>query len=171
MPLRPSAIGTTSVIIEICGLQDTVEASDVAKHLSLPLSDVKEAIKRLQRLGLLQLTDKGLKPTEELSYFGDEQPSEAVVHFHSQILDLTKKYLYEKSMSERYNQSIVFSMSKDDVESMYADLEKAVLNIVNQYAQASKRDCVQVFNMHSFFRRKIRRTINAWTFNFVFFSE
>lgn len=143
------------VIIEVCELKDGVDAAQLAKDLDLPLTEVKEAIKRLQRLGLLQLTERGLKATEELSYFGDDQPSDAVVNFHSQILELTQKHLHEKAMSDRYNQSIVFSVNSGDVEAMYADLEKSVLNIVNKYAQAAKRDSVQVFNMHSFSVTKV----------------
>lgn len=138
------------VILEICDLRDDVSAQQIAEDLKLEAATVKEAIKRLQRLGLIHQTDKGLKPTEELNYFGDDHPSDAVNTFQSQILELTQKSLQEKPMEERNNQSIVFSIDGAEVEAMNEELRKATLNIINKYAQSKKRDNVQVFTMHTF---------------------
>lgn len=138
------------VILEITELRDHVEVSQIATDLNLSASTVKEAIKRLQRLGLLHTTEQGLKPTENLSYFGDDHPSDAINNFQSQILELTQKSLQELPMEKRNNQSVVFSVDGTDVDAMNEELKRAALNIINKYAQAKKRDNVHVFTMHSF---------------------
>jgi uncharacterized protein (TIGR02147 family) len=86
------------VILEICELRDHAEVAQIADDLNLSASTVKDAIKRLQRLGLMHTTEKGLKPTEDLNYFGDDQPSDAINNFQSQILELTQKSLQDLPM-------------------------------------------------------------------------
>ena len=138
------------VILEMCDLKDAMDAGRIARELCLPPATAARAIKRLASLGLLKKTQAGWKPVEGTNHFGDESPSEAIVTFHSQILDLAQKALHEKPMTEREAHSLVFSMDRADISKMNAEIRGALLNLVNKYAQTPHRNHIHAISLQSF---------------------
>ena len=138
------------VILELCDLCDHSDVSSLAGQLKLPVATVRQAVRRLCNLKLLVETDQGFKPTEQLTFFGDEKPSEAVLYFHAQILGLAQNALFERPMHERGSLSLTFSVAQEEMTAMNEEIKRTVMNIVNRYAQAPKRDSVQVLSFQSF---------------------
>lgn len=138
------------VILELCGVKDNLTAAEIAKELSLAPATAGKAIKRLLRLGLLATGDKGLKPVDDVSHFGDEQPSEAIIEFHSQILEMALVALKEKSMKERESHSLVYAVKSQDVATMNKEIRKAALTIINKYAQTSNADTIRILTLQIF---------------------
>lgn len=138
------------VILEICEMNDHVTPAAVAKDLGIPQVKVVQAFKRLFRLNLLNETANGPKPTEVNNHFGDDVPSQAVVEFHLEMLDLAEKALRTKEMNERESQSMFFSVRKKDIPEMNSEIRRALFSIVNKYAQKKDRDSVQALTLQSF---------------------
>ncbi len=138
------------VILEICECKDGMDAAAIAKELSLAPATVQQAVKRLIGLGLLQKSTNGLKPVESASHFGDDAPSDAIVSFHCQVIQLAQKALQEKPASEREALSVMFSLNREDLEKMNAEIKKSVMSIINRYAQHAPKDHIHTIALQSF---------------------
>lgn len=138
------------VIRELCEVVDNLSIQRIAKELALPHLVVAKAVKRLIKLGLLTETEQGLKPTDSGSHVGDEAPSEAIVEFHTQILELAQKALKEIPYDQRECHSLIFSVRKEDVPKLHADLKKSIMQIASRYAYAEKRDVIQALSLQVF---------------------
>jgi uncharacterized protein (TIGR02147 family) len=138
------------VILEICDIQNQIKISEIAKSLGITPIKAAQAVKRLLKLGLLIKDSGGLKPASSHSQFGDEVPSEAIVSFHSQILEQAQKALRELPMRSRESQSIVFSLNEKDIPQLQSEMRKAIYNIVNKYAVDANKNCVQAVSLQIF---------------------
>jgi len=138
------------VIRQLCEVKDHLKTSDIARELSLPPLTTGKAVKRLLKLGLLKETEKGLKPSEVGSHFGDEAPSEAIIEFHTQILELAQKAMKEIHFDERESHSLIFSVRQEDVPKMHAELKKSILQIANKYAHSEQRNVIQALSLQVF---------------------
>ncbi len=138
------------VIVELCQLKDHLTAAEITKLIPVTLSQAKNAFKNLLRVGLLVETKNGLKPSEETSQFGDDAPSDAIKNFHSQVIGLAQKMLFEKHGPLRMNHSLVFSLNSADREKMNLEIRKSLYQIVNKYAVRPHLDAVQIVSLHSF---------------------
>lgn len=138
------------VIIEICDIRDFVSATEVSKDLGISLLLATQAIKRLIKLGFLEETLQGLKPSDESSYFGSDSSDEALRNFHSQVLSLAQKALEEKTPADRESQSLVFSMDRGETSAMHEEIRKSIISIVSRYAQTSQRNSVQMLCLQVF---------------------
>ena len=138
------------VILEICECKDGMDAAGIAKELSLPATTAQQAVKRLVSLGLLQKSASGLKPVESASHFGDDAPSDAIVAFHCQVMQLAQKALQEKPTNEREALSVMFSMNQQDLEKMNAEIKKSVMSIINRYAQSLSKNHIHTVALQSF---------------------
>ncbi len=138
------------VLLELTQLQDHLDPDEAAADLGLTVFQVKKALRRMVKLGLMELGDRGYKPLDVNNHFGDVAPSDSIVAFHSQILDLAEKALHNVPMEERDEQSLVYSVKQNEVAQMNAEIRKAVMNIVNRYAHGTGRDCIQILSLHMF---------------------
>lgn len=138
------------VILELCEIRDHIEAKQISKELDISLLQASQAIKRLVKLKLIEHGDKGYKPTEVNSHFGEDLPSEAVRSFHSQLLERAQKALQVTPAVERDSQSMIFSVDRKDVAQMSDEIRKAIDDIVNRYAQTKKSDCIQALTFQLF---------------------
>lgn len=138
------------VIRQLCDLRDHLTANEISQELSIPPATAKVAVKRLLKLGLLNETDKGYKPTDSGSHFGDGPPSDAIVEFHTQILSLAQTALKEKSMKERESHSLIFSVRQEDIAKMNAELRQAIMQVANRYAHEEGRNTIQALSLQVF---------------------
>lgn len=138
------------VIRELCSVKDHLTPAGIARELSLPVVTVTSAVKRLIKLQLLEETSQGLKPTDSGSHFGDEAPSEAILEFHAQILELAQKALKDVPFKKRESHALIFSVREDDVPQLHADLKKAILQIANRYAYKDESNTIQALTLQVF---------------------
>lgn len=139
-----------SVILEFCDIKPQYNIEQISRELSLSPVLVTKAIRRLLKLGLLTNDENGYRPTSKTRHFGDETPSEAIVAFHSQILEMAQKALIEKKMHERESHSLIYTVNQDDVKKMNSEIRKAVLNIINKFAQNPNPNCIQALSLQVF---------------------
>jgi uncharacterized protein (TIGR02147 family) len=138
------------VILELCELRDQVEAKQIAKELGISSVQAAQALRRLLKLNLLVQGEKGYKPSEVNTHFGDNAPSEAIRFFHSQIIERAQKALQEVPLAERNSQSMIFSIDRKDAAKMSAEIRNAISNIVNRYAQTANCDSIQALTLQVF---------------------
>ena len=138
------------VILELCEIRDHIQAKQIAKDLDITLPQVTQALKRLIKLKLITQSERGYKPTELNTHFGDEAPSEAIRFFHSQLLERAQKALQVTPIEERDSQSMVFSIDSKDAAKMSAEIRNSISNIVNRYAQTKKSDSIHALTFQVF---------------------
>ena len=140
----------TFVMIEMFGLEDHLSAKAISIHLNVSISEVQQAIKNLVKIGSIEMTERGYKPTEDMCQAGDDQPSDAIKNFHHQVLQQAQLALYSKSMSERESHSLIFSIRDQDKKKMNSEIRKALYIIANKYSVGVVSDSVQIVTLQSF---------------------
>jgi uncharacterized protein (TIGR02147 family) len=138
------------VIVEMCQLKDNLTPEIIAESLNLPLAEVKNAIKNLLRVEMIHKTEHGFKPVSDTSHFGDEAPSDAIKNFHSQILTLAQKMIFEKEAPLRISHSLVFSINGKDRDLLNKEIRTDLYKIVNKYAVKKQVNSVHVVSLQSF---------------------
>lgn len=138
------------VIIEMCHLLDNIKVSDIVQKIQITSSEAKQALSDLTSLRILKLTDQGLKPTDQTFQYGDGAPSDAIRHFHFQIMQQAQNALLTKNMSQRESHSLVFSIQSQDRHKMNQEIRKSLYSIVNKYAVNKNTDSVQIISFQSF---------------------
>lgn len=138
------------VIIEMFELNDNISAKAISTYLNIPLSEIQNAIKTLVKVGSIEQTSKGYKPTQSMRQGGDDKPSDAIKNLHHQILQQAQLALYNKPMDERENHSLIFSIRDADKEKMNTEIRNALYVISNKYAVDVVADSVQIVSLHSF---------------------
>lgn len=138
------------VMIEMFGLHDHISAKAISINLNVPIGDIQQAIKNLVKVGSIEMTDKGYKPTQNVRQAGDDKPSDAIKNLHHQILQQAQLALFKKSMSDRESHSLIFSIRDEDKNKMNTEIRKALYLIANKYAVDVVADSVQIVSFHSF---------------------
>jgi uncharacterized protein (TIGR02147 family) len=140
----------TLVIVELCHLLQNITPQQISNRLSISLVEAKNSLKQLEKINILQKTKNGFKPTHQSFQFGDEIPSEAIRHFHFQVMQQAQEALISKDMSQRESHSLVFSMKSRDRQKMNQEIRKALYKIVNKYAAEDECNTVQIVSLQSF---------------------
>jgi uncharacterized protein (TIGR02147 family) len=138
------------VIIEICHLEDNITIEKLVDALGITSQQVKTAIKNLKQLEIIQETDHGLKPLRSTHQFGDEAPSDAIKNFHSQILQLAQRMVFERNYENRESHSLVFTISSEKIHEMNKEIRKSLYDIVNKFSVESNLNAVQIVSLQSF---------------------
>lgn len=138
------------VIIELCHLIDNIKPAFIAEKIQITTSEAKAALNDLISVGIIQLTDEGYKPTDQTFQYGDGAPSDAIRHFHFQIMQQAQKALLNLDMSKRESHSLVFSIPVEERDKMNQEIRKALYSIVNKYAVMKKINSVQIISLQSF---------------------
>ncbi|MBC7464559.1 MAG: DUF4423 domain-containing protein [Bdellovibrio sp.] len=103
-------------LLELIALPDFKnEISFIAKRLVISEKNASDALERLERLGLLEKTDQGLRVTDDFSAVGDETPSQAIRRYHTQLLEKSIFALETVPVQEREMSSTVFKINKEDL--------------------------------------------------------
>ncbi|MNT42872.1 hypothetical protein D3C72_1793120 [compost metagenome] len=131
-------------------MRDHVTAKQIAKELDISDKVASTSLRRLAKLKLIELGERGYKPSEVITYFGDKVPSEAIRFFHTQLLERAQKALQENAMHERSSQSMVFSVDSKEIKNMATEIRSAIDMIVSRYSQNSKSDSIQALTLQLF---------------------
>lgn len=127
--------------------------SELESSLGVPIKKLKSALARLIRLGLLEKTSEGFRPSTSTSFAGDALPSEAIREAHRQVLVKATQALTRFDMSERESQSLFFSVPEDKVEQLRSELKKRIFETLSEYAEENlpkNKVSVQAFTWHLF---------------------
>ncbi|MGE4132142.1 MAG: TIGR02147 family protein [Bdellovibrionales bacterium] len=134
-------------LLELVDLGPEFHSSDrLASVLDLEVTEVDAAVERLIGLGLLAREGDLLKPSQCQTLVGDGQESSAVQTYHQQMLEQSEKALTSVPVEMRNFQSMVFSMSNDDVSSFKKDLEKCLKELVDKYQNRPGKNMVAALN-------------------------
>lgn len=87
----------------------------ISQRLSVPLREIKEALQRLMRLGLLELkSGKWVQTSRDLAT-PSGVPSWSIKNFHHQILSKAINALEKQSVEERDFSSVTFAVNDEDI--------------------------------------------------------
>lgn len=120
----------------------------IAKTLNVTEMEVKLAIERLIKLEMLEKDKKGnLKLTGQ--FFTDPRgiPSEAVRHFHRQLLVKANLSLDVQSLTQRDFSSTILAIDDSDLPQAKEDLKKFRNEFDSKYSKATKKNKVYCLGM------------------------
>lgn len=146
-------------ILEILTIDSRVTDAVIARHLKVPLPQIRKAVSRLVGLNLLSLDGDQRRPQESQTLVGVEQPSEAIREFHRQILQLARTAIDSQPLAERDLSSNFFAFNSQDLPALKKDLQDAVFQIMVKYNSVASKDSVYMlsYQLFSIFTEKAIR--------------
>jgi len=109
----------------------------LAKLLDISALEVEGAIRRLELLGLLTVTQDGdqrsFKTTTQLTTVGEEISNQAIQASHQQMLRMQADAVERKPFSQRENLSVSFSVAQKDWPAMRKEMQKAMMDVVSKF--------------------------------------
>lgn len=103
-------------ILELTRLKDFEPKPQwIARRLAISLPEVKAALERLERTGLIAWTKRGLQLTHASLSTTVEVPSEAIKKFNSQILQKANVALKSQSVEERDFSTLTVAIKKNQL--------------------------------------------------------
>ena len=131
--------------------QHTYETSALlAERLELPQDLLQESLQRLERLHLIELRKGRLLPTGEFTTVGNGRASEAIRHFHAQVLSRAQMALENQTVDEREFSSTVFSISKEDVSAAKKLLQTFRRDFAIRFSKTKSPDDVFCLSLQFF---------------------
>jgi uncharacterized protein (TIGR02147 family) len=137
-------------ILEYCQIHATQNLFQMATDLRISHEAARTAVARMKRLGLMEKSDRGWIPAQGETHIGDEESSEAVRQFHAQMLQKAQQNLEEVSMEERTNVSIVFSIPRQHLPKVKAEIRSAAMEILMKYVETGAPETIQALTLHLF---------------------
>ncbi len=132
-------------ILELLDMNEEFSIPQIAEKLEVEVENVQGAIDRLLHFKLIKKTNRGYLPTELTSHFGDKGSSEAIRHFHFQMLQKAVTALDNLNLNERDFCTHIFSIRKADLPNLTKDLQKATLLVLSKYTQPDKKSLLMSF--------------------------
>ncbi|MEZ4750913.1 MAG: TIGR02147 family protein [Bdellovibrionota bacterium] len=111
----------------------------IAHQLGLSRPEVRIAVERLERVGLLERSRGKLRPVSDYVLSPDGIPSEAIRNYHRQILDKAKAALDTQALEEREITGACLTVRKRDLKAMKKDVSEFLDLMVSKYAKGSNR--------------------------------
>lgn len=101
-------------IVSLLETKDHETSSEWIGHrLGIEAQVAQDAMDRLERLGILEYTDEGVKIVHNQTAVNDGVSPDAMRTFHSQILDKAKNAMLTQPREERHLRCRVMAVSKD----------------------------------------------------------
>ncbi len=120
----------------------------IAERLGISVWQAKEAVQRLQRMGILGPGPKLEQITEPLSVVSDV-PSEAIRGYHQKILNKAQEQLENVPVDERDYSAMTFSVSKKNIK-RYRNLIEKFQDDLTKVARPSAEDEIYVISCQLF---------------------
>lgn len=123
---------------------DNFEANPkwAAQALGVNESDVVTALKRLQRLGLIFVTENSWMATEDFSKVGDEKPRPAIKQFHRENLQKALDALNHQPTELRDFQSLTLAIATKDLPEAKSMLQDFHKTFCKRFSHADQKDAV-----------------------------
>ncbi|MFS6706514.1 DUF4423 domain-containing protein, partial [Staphylococcus aureus] len=131
-------------ILELFKIDPKLKPKKIARRLLLQEIEVELAIGRLERLGLIQRTDQGIRVSNEWVISEENIPSDAIKKVHRQILDKAKDALLTQSVEERYFRSMSFPFQVKNVAKAQEDLKELLNTFIQKH---SSPDGNEIYNL------------------------
>lgn len=121
----------------------------IAERLELPEKLVANSLKKLERLGLISLKSKKFR-TAKVLRTPDEFPSALIRKYHQEVMELGKKRIDQRPVTEReYSSSLVpFDSSKINEAKEFLRSMRSEFN--RRFAGSEESDSVYAFNFQLF---------------------
>lgn len=143
---------TYFAMLEIVGLEKGAEIRP--ENWTTPFQafagKAKDALQRLRELNLVTGQDNALEPSEDVTIAGDQIAEEDTNALHAQVLALSKMALEGLEPGERESLSVFASINREDFEDMRKEMNDALLQILNKYANRPAADSVFCFGFQAF---------------------
>jgi uncharacterized protein (TIGR02147 family) len=108
----------------------SLTAEIITKHLDISLAQAKEALERLFRLGLIKADDSGRVRASRSQTVADAPKSEALRHFHRQMITKAIESLETQTPKEKFVGSETFAFDDQDLEKAKEIMEECFSKIV-----------------------------------------
>ena len=123
----------------------------MSARLGISKPQVTRAIARLVRLGLLEETSSGsLRPTADFTFTPSGVPSDAIRHFHTQVLEKALSSLHTQPVEDRDFSSTMLAIRKKDLPEAQRRLRKMRREFCARLAASSDKDEVYCLSMQFF---------------------
>lgn len=135
----------------------------IGKTLGLGSEVVAAAIKRLQRLSLLSLSDDELNPEHPFLFTPSDVPSGALRKHHQQLLDKAQRALHGQSVEERDFSSLVLAVDSSNMKEAKQMIKDFRRKFNEKFGPGRRRDSVYCLSVQ-FFRlneKPIKRSTNV----------
>jgi uncharacterized protein (TIGR02147 family) len=110
----------------------------ISKKLNVPEVDIKVAIERLKRLGMLEDICGKLSKTKE-DYSFKDIPSKALKRHHQQSLQLASKAIDQQNLEEREFSSITLAMDPQQIKMAKTKIQEFYNELMKEMEQTDKR--------------------------------
>jgi len=144
-------------ILNLIGL-DSFQNSEawMAKRLGISPLQVRHALERLMRLGLVEKQGKTLKLTHQNTFTPEDIPSQAIREHHRQMLGLASSALDDQPPQEREISGVGFSMRKKDLPKIKKEISEFLDLMAEKYGNLSTAEEVYQLEMALF---KLTKTL------------
>ncbi len=119
-------------------------------RLGIPEGEVKQALIRLERLELVTKTEKGWKVNQDTVIADQGISTEAVKHFHRQILERALQAMAFQGSDERYGSSSTLPIQVKDLPRAKKLIQEFRLNFSKEIADPKNGDEVYGLSMQFF---------------------
>lgn len=112
----------------------------IAKRLAISSAEVKIAVRRLERVGLIYRDENSrLKVSKETIWSPDGVPSEAIRNYHRQMLSKAVQALEVQPVTEREFAGVGFPIDPKDMASLKIELNTFIDTLVAKYAKSPRQ--------------------------------
>ena len=122
----------------------------IARTLNLKVSTVKEALLRLEKVGMIVVTPTGFRLAEANTFVGDDIPSEAIRIFHRQILEKATAAIFNQSIEERELNASILSLRKKDLPALKKEIRRFANEMGAKFGGKKSRDSVYCLALQCF---------------------
>ncbi|HMN68083.1 MAG TPA: TIGR02147 family protein [Bdellovibrionales bacterium] len=143
------------VILEILGLDGKpYDLKDIAEILDLPIPTIRNSIRRMQTLDLVEEittdTNTTYRVKSNLSVTGDEGENPAIKLAHQEMLGVHARAVDSKSVNDRQSISVVCSINQKDWLEFRRELKEVVFSVISRFAEnTDPKDQVVMYSMQA----------------------
>jgi uncharacterized protein (TIGR02147 family) len=136
------------------------DAAWIARALSVPVESVWGAIRRLRRLGLVQVENDEVQVAKSNVATPDDVPSQAIRSFHAQVLAKAKDALATQPVAEREFGALILPFCSDRVADAKRMLREFQERFCEEFKDVEAKDEVYALGVQ-FFRLSDTRVADA----------
>lgn len=115
------------------------DEAHIARRLGIKRTEAREALERLENVGLLKRSYRGLEVDDSFVMSPDGIPSEAIRAYHKQILAKAAVALDEQPVEEREIAGVSFAINFKLVGPLKKELSQFLDHIAQKYGAGKKR--------------------------------
>lgn len=115
------------------------DAQWIAKRLGISTTEVRVAVDRLERAGLIERKNGKLKVTKDFVLSPDGIPSEAVRSFHKQMLSKAAQALELQRIDERDITGVGFAMNPKHLPTIKKEISQFLDDMAQKYGRGKNR--------------------------------